>query len=166
MEAAGMLPDKAGIEAGRRHGRPPPDSWGVSAGGSPEPCSQQRLLPAGRCCAAGRRRCPLRRPLRAALLHQDQADRSPRECPGPENKPVEGSGGWIQAATAAALGKGWAGDARGEGAALAPCSLAGGAGVQRLARAWPPSLARLQVIVCGLWAFSIVLNWAGKAVLC
>lgn len=41
-----------------------------------------------------------------------------------------------------------------------------GAGVQCLARVWPPSLACLQVIVHGLWAFSIVLNWAGKAVLC
>lgn len=40
------------------------------------------------------------------------------------------------------------------------------AGVQCLARAWPPSLAHGQVIVHGLWAFSIILNWAGKAVLC
>lgn len=128
-----MLRDKAGIEAGRRHGRPPADSWGVSAGGSPKPCSQQRLLPAGRCCAAGRRRCPLHRLLRAALLHRGQAERSPRECPGPENKPAEGGGGRIQAGTAAALGTGWAGDARGEGVALSPCSLIGG----QVFSAWP-----------------------------
>lgn len=160
-----MPQDKAGIEAGRRHGRPPADSWGVSAGASPEPCSQQRLLPAGRCCTAGRRRCPLHRLLRAALLHRGQVERSPRECPGPENKPAEGGGGRIQAATAAALGRDGQGMLGRTVLLLLPATRSV-AGVQCLARVWPPSLACLQVIVHGLWAFSIVLNWAGKAVLC
>lgn len=113
---------KLGLRLARRHSRPPPDSWGVSAGAAlccAHSCAH--CLPGSRCCTAEPRQCLLQ----AALLHPEQAGDITRACVSPGKNPAMGwRGMWAQAA--ADLGKGCSGDAQVDGNDSALCLLVRG----------------------------------------
>lgn len=152
---------KLGLRPARRHGRPPPDSWGVSAGAAlccAHSCAH--CLPGSRCCTAEPEQCLLQ----AAPLHPKQVGSITRACVSP------GLGRVLL----------WVGGGRGSGllllqpwgrnaqgmlgwmAMLLPSACLQGAVLRgEVAHAWPPPPADAQVAVRELWALH---TWAGRAV--